>query len=117
MNPNFTEENIKKIKTWKEYVDKGHYGDSRDIVNTYNVVFNNIKKPQQYTNCGSCLRRCCLEMYSALEKYEQEKTVVTEQEKLQALETLDDFLTPTEEELEKTVVTELEKKKKTKKKS
>lgn len=94
MNPNFTEENIKKIKTWKEYVDKGHYGDSRDIINTYNLVFANIKKPQQYTNCGSCLRRCCLEMYGELQKYEQEQ-----EKKLQALEVLDEILTPTEEEL------------------
>lgn len=100
MNNNFTEDNIKKIKTWKEYIDKGHYGDSRDIVNTYNVIFNNIKKPQAYTTCGSCLRRCCLEMYNELQKYEEEK--------LKALETLDSLLTPTEEEIQNTMVTEPE---------
>ena len=104
MNPNFNEEIEKKVRTWKEYVDKGHFGDSRDIINTYNIVFLNIKKPHQYTNCGSCLRRCCLEMYAALEENEKEK--------LQALEDLDELLTPTEEEIKEETTTKKSKKNK-----
>lgn len=69
----------------------GKYGDSRDIVNTYNIVFNNIKRPQAYTNCGSCLRRCIAEMYGELQKNIREQ--------LKALETIDEILTPTKEEL------------------
>ena len=95
MNPNFNEEIEKKVITWKEYVDKGHFGNSRDIINTYNIVFNGIKKPQQYTTCGSCLRRCVIEMYNALTKYEEEK--------LQALQALDELLTPSEEEIKEVV--------------
>lgn len=105
MNPNFNEEIEKKVITWKEYVDKGHFGNSRDIINTYNIVFKDIKKPHQYTNCGSCLRRCCIEMYDALMKNKEEQ--------LQALEVLDSLLTPTEEEI---IETEAPKKKKTKEK-
>lgn len=91
MNTNFTKEIEEKVITWKEYVDKGHFGNSRDIINTYNIVFNGIKKPHQYTNCGSCLRRCCIEMYNAL--------MDNKQEELNALQVLDEVLTPTEEEI------------------
>lgn len=95
METRFTEENINLIKTWKEYVDKGHYGNAKHIVDTYNIIFCNIKKPQQYTTCGSCLRRCVIEMYNALTKYEEEK--------LQALQALDELLTPSEEEIKEVV--------------
>lgn len=103
MNNNFTEENIKKIKAWKSYIDEGKYGDSRDIINTYNQVFFNIKRPQQYTNCGSCLRRCVREMYAEYQEYEKDLQKIQELEtKLQALETIDEILTPTPEEMVET---------------
>lgn len=93
-NYNFNEENIYKIKKWKEYVDKGHFGNAVDIVNTYNEVFNGIKKPQPHTRCGSCLRRCVLTMYSALQNYEK---VREQEQKLQVLEAIDEMMTNPDE--------------------
>lgn len=97
MEDRFTEEIVKNIKTWVEYMNSGHYGNSRDIVNTYNIVFNGIKKPQNYTNCGSCLRRCVIEMNTAYEKFVKEQ-----EEKLKALQVIDEFMSEDiEEELPK----------------
>lgn len=67
-NYHFTEENIKKVKTWKGYVDKGLYGNIKDIVDTYNEIFKDVYVKQNYTHCGSCLRKCCLKMYAAYEE-------------------------------------------------
>lgn len=47
-----------KIQTWVEAMSKGAYGNSKDIVDTYNAIFQGIKPKQNYTTCGSCLRRC-----------------------------------------------------------
>lgn len=69
--PNFTEENIELIKKWMEYLSNGHFGNARDIVDTYNTVFKDIKQKQNYTNCGSCLRRYVKEMFNALTVYEE----------------------------------------------
>lgn len=74
--PNFTEENIKLIKKWMEYLSNGHFGNARDIVDTYNTVFKDIKQKQNYTNCGSCLRRYVREMFNALTTYEENNKVV-----------------------------------------
>lgn len=72
MNNNFNQENISKIIKWKEYVDNGHYGSSKDIVDTYNEVFDGIKQKQPYTSCGSCLRRCVMTMFNAYQEYKAE---------------------------------------------
>lgn len=84
-NYHFTEDIIKNIKTWKEYIDNGHFGSPNDIVNTYNIVFEGIKTKQPQTRCGSCLRRCVRLMYDALMEYEKEN-------KEKALETIDEFM-------------------------
>lgn len=55
-----------KIQTWVEAMKKGAYGNSKDIVDTYNVIFEGIKPKQNYTTCGSCLRRCINTMATQL---------------------------------------------------
>lgn len=68
----FTDENIYKIEKWQEYIAKGHFGDSKDITNTYNEVFKDVyTKPQAYTSCGSCLRNRCNQMYAALKDWRE----------------------------------------------
>lgn len=81
------EEDKKLIKTWKSYIDSGHYGNSRDIVDLYNKVFEGVRQKQPYTTCGSCLRRCVKLMYEELLRQETE-----EKNKLQALQVIDEFM-------------------------
>ena len=84
INNNITEEIKEKVFKWVEYINNGHYGNARDIVNTYNMVFNNIKQPQAYTSCGSCLKRCVVQMKNEIERNDKE----LEEEKLNALKEL-----------------------------
>lgn len=86
----FNEEIINNVKAWKTYIDNGHFGNSRDIVNAYNTVFEGIKQKQPHTTCGSCLRRCVRMMYEALLQYEKEH-------KAQVLEAIDEVMTKDEE--------------------
>ena len=86
--------NIQKI--YKSYIDNGHYGNSRDIVDMYNKVFEGVRQKQPYTTCGSCLRRCVKLMYEELVRQETE-----EQNKLQALQEIDEFMTEKEHKEEK----------------
>lgn len=67
----FNDENIYKIEKWQEYIKKGHFGDARDITNTYNEVFSDVYTKQSYTSCGSCLRSRCNQLYSALEEWRE----------------------------------------------
>lgn len=90
----FNEEIIKNVKAWKTYIDNGHFGNSRDIVNAYNTVFEGIKQKQPHTTCGSCLRRCVRMMYEALLQYEKE---LEEEHKAQVLEAIDEVMTNPEE--------------------
>lgn len=90
------EEDRKIIKTWKSYIDNGHYGNSRDIVDMYNKVFEGVRQKQPYTTCGSCLRRCVKLMYEELVRQETD-----EQNKLQALQEIDEFMTEEEHKEEK----------------
>lgn len=71
METRFTEDNIELIKKWMSYIQSGHFGNAKDIVDTYNTIFEGIKRKQNYTNCGSCLRRYVKEMYAALMQYEE----------------------------------------------
>lgn len=59
-------ENKEKILSWVETMNKGGYGNSKEIVDTYNYIFENIKPKQNYTTCGSCLRRCINTMATQL---------------------------------------------------
>lgn len=94
-NYHFDEEIINNVKTWKTYIDNGHFGNPVDIVNTYNRVFEGIKVKQPQTRCGSCLRRCVRMMYDALLQYEKEQE---EQHKLQVLEAIDEIMTTDDDE-------------------
>lgn len=69
---NLNDEVIRKIELWVEYCNNGHYGSSKDIVDTYNLVFEGIKQKQAPTSCGSCLRRCVFNMRDALKAYREE---------------------------------------------
>lgn len=71
----FTEENIKLIETWKGYLDNGHYGNAKSIVDTYNEVFEGERQKQPYTSCGGCLRRCVMTMWNALEEHKKAQVV------------------------------------------
>lgn len=67
----FTDENIFKIEKWQEYIQRGHFGDARDITNTYNEVFKDVYTKQAFTSCGSCLRNRCNQMYNALKEWRE----------------------------------------------
>lgn len=75
---NLTEENIVKITRWYQYVKEGKFGDSKDIVNTYNTVFDGIKHKQPYTSCGSCLRRLCTTMWNEFQAYQEAQKSLVE---------------------------------------
>lgn len=60
-------ENKEKILSWVETMNKGGYGNSKEIVDTYNYIFEGIKPKQNYTTCGSCLRRCITTMNTQLQ--------------------------------------------------
>ena len=64
------------IRTWKKYIDNGNFGNSRDIVDMYNKVFEGEKQKQPYTTCGSCLRRCVRMMYDKLIQVEAEEVII-----------------------------------------
>lgn len=80
---NFTEENIAKIKKWMDYLSKGSYGNSKDITDTYNEVFQGVRTKANYTSCGACLRSRINSMYSALREWE--KVQEEEQKKVEPL--------------------------------
>lgn len=64
-----TDENIRKIKFFKDLINRGRYGDIQEITNTYNEVFSDRPnfKGVKPTNCGSCLRARICEMYGEME--------------------------------------------------
>lgn len=63
------QENIDKIKRYKEILDRGNYANSKDTVDAYNECFATTKPRQSYTNCGSCLRRCILALWDAYQEH------------------------------------------------
>lgn len=64
-----SDENIEKIRFFKDLINRGRYGSTEDITNTYNEVFKDRPnfKPVKPTNCGSCLRLRICEMYGEME--------------------------------------------------
>lgn len=87
-----------KINMWSEALKKGAYGNSKDIVDTYNAIFQGIKTKQNYTTCGSCLRRCIGAMATQLNA---ELQLLAEQEKAKEEEKKN------EELIEETPITDL----------
>ena len=89
MNKELEELRNKKLEELREtiiklynYLQNGSYGNIQEIVNTYNTVFEGIKRKQSYTRCASCLRRYIKELYFALQEYDelkQEKEVIVEE--------------------------------------
>lgn len=63
------QENVDRIKRYKEILDRGNYANSKDTVDAYNECFASTKPRQSYTNCGSCLRRCILALWDALQEH------------------------------------------------
>lgn len=77
MNTNFNENNIKVVKRLYESLLKGYSISSKQVVDTYNEIFDGVKQRQPYTNCGSCMRKLIAQMNVELTKYfdEQIKTL------------------------------------------
>lgn len=74
-------ENKEKILSWVETINKGGYGNSKEIVDTYNYIFQGVKPKQNYTTCGSCLRRCICAMNQQLQD-EIKQVIEIAQEKI-----------------------------------
>lgn len=94
-----------KINTWVEAMKKGAYGNSKEIVDTYNAIFQGIKPKQNYTTCGSCLRRCINTMNTQLQA---ELQLLAEQEKAKEEEKNEEVkeetpITDLTEEIKKTI--------------
>lgn len=90
-----------KINTWVEAMKKGAYGNSKDIVDTYNVIFEGIKPKQNYTTCGSCLRRCINTMNTQLQA---ELQLLAEEQKAKEQEVKEETpITDLTEEIKKTI--------------
>ena len=66
-----------------------------DITEIYNSVFNKNLKP---TNCSSCINQRYKELKQSYDKFVEE--LKKQEEKAKALETLDELMTPTPEEME-----------------
>lgn len=64
-----TNENIEKIKKYKELLNKGRYGNAYEITDTWNEVYKDEKNftPKKPVLCGTCLRKLISEMYSDME--------------------------------------------------
>ena len=68
---NFTKENIEKIRRWEEYLRNGSYGNSKDITDTYNQIYEGLRSKANYTSCGACLRGRINNMVSSLNEWEK----------------------------------------------
>lgn len=91
-----------KINTYVEAMNKGAYGNSREIVDTYNAIFEGIKPKQNYTTCGSCLRRCIGAMATQLNA---ELQLLAEQEKAKEEEVKEETpITDLKEEIQKKTI-------------
>lgn len=87
-------EDILMMQKFIEIVKKGARISGAEITQLYNRVLNKNVNP---TNCGSCINQRYKELkqsYDAFEKLLQEQ-----EEKARALEVLDEFMTPTQEEI------------------
>lgn len=59
-----TNEDMELIEKLHGIAQRGWYADSMTVTNIYNRVF---EKNERNTNCGSCIRRRIMELYSAKE--------------------------------------------------
>lgn len=96
-----------KINMWSEALKKGAYGNSKDIVDTYNAIFQGIKPKQNYTTCGSCLRRCIntmnTQLQAELQLLAEEQKKAKEEEKKNEELIEETPITDLTEEIKKTI--------------
>ena len=55
-----------KIHKFYNILNKGYYCDAREVVDTYNAVFENEK--MRFTTCSTCLRKAVLKLVSYKDK-------------------------------------------------
>ena len=87
------QEDRAKIKSFIQHVNNGSVVSANQIVDLYNKVFDGVKHKQSYTRCSSCLIRFIREMHNEVIKQENE-------EKLEALKAIDEFMMEDEEPIE-----------------
>lgn len=92
---------IKNFEKFKEIVNKGSRINGTEITELYNKIFNKKLAP---TNCSSCISQRYKELRISYENFKKE--LEKQEEKLKALEVLDELMTPTEDEFEPYIPTE-----------
>lgn len=65
----FNDEDIMRIERWAEYLSKGAFGNSKEITETYNRVFDGVMSKVNVTSCGSCLRNRINTLNNALKEW------------------------------------------------
>lgn len=92
---------IKNFEKFKEIVNKGSRINGTEITELYNKIFNKKLAP---TNCSSCISQRYKELRISYDNFKKE--LEKQEEKLKALEVLDELMTPTEDEFEPYIPTE-----------
>lgn len=92
---------IKNFEKFKEIVNKGSRINGTEITELYNKIFNKKLAP---TNCSSCISQRYKELRISYDNFKKE--LEKQEEKLKALEVLDNLMTPTPDEFEAYVPTE-----------
>ena len=55
-----------KIDKFYDILNRGYYCDAREVIDTYNKVFENEK--MRFTTCSSCLRKAVLKLVALKDK-------------------------------------------------
>ena len=100
----FNDEIITKINRWNEYLKRGSYADARQVTDTYNYVFQDVKQKVYFTTCGSCIKQRITELYKTLQHWleynESKNASETSYNALESTNEVSDDKTITEEEKE-----------------
>lgn len=70
----FTEDIIHKIKTWNEHLNRGSFANAKDVTDSYNYVFSDIRTKANYTSCMACIRgriKTLIDTLNEWEKYQE----------------------------------------------
>lgn len=87
-------EDIIMMQKFIQIANRGSRINGGEITELYNRIFNKELRP---TNCGSCISQRYRELKISYNLFQEE--LKKQDEKAQALEVLDELLTPTEDEL------------------
>lgn len=87
-------EDILMMQKFIEIVKRGSRISGGEITQLYNRVLNKNVNP---TNCGSCINQRYKELKQSYDAFEA--LLKEQEEKARALEVLDEFMTPTQEEI------------------